>query len=285
VSPGSIVGELETTLGHPKLEWPLAAIRQLADVLIEVAPGRALSAAHESRWLNLAGFCVRPGFGSSKDPWRVSELRKIYVAGLAFPKEVQNQIDWIVLWQRAAAGFNAGQQRELALRVAGALGLGGRKAPRLNPQLERESWRLLASLERLDASQRMKYGDEIVGRLLRAPRDSTWAWAIGRLGARNPLYGPLNTVVAPAVAERWIRALLEARELTGDLAEAIGRIGARTGDPARDVPEAVAGMAIARLEAGGHEAAIDQLRNVVEPARADAGRTFGESLPQGFRLA
>ena len=283
--PGSLIGELETILGHAKADWPIGAIRQLADVLLDVAPGRALSAAHESRWLNLAGFCVRPGFGSAKDPWRVSELRKIYVAGLVFPREMQNQIDWIVLWQRAAAGFSAGQQRELALRVAGTLGLGGRKAGRLNPQLERASWRLLASLERLDADQRTRFGDEIVARLRRAPRDATWAWAIGRLGARAPLYGPLNTVVPPVVAERWIGTLLDAKELTGDIADAIGRIGARTGDPARDVSGAVTEQAIAGLRAAGHRGAVELLATIVEPARMDAGRTFGESLPQGFRLA
>lgn len=284
-SPGALTGDLETTLGYAKGEWPLGTIRQLADVLLDVAAGRAVSAAHESRWLNLAGFCVRPGFGSAKDPWRVSELRKIYVAGLAFPKEVQNQIDWIVLWQRAAAGFTAGQQRELALRVAGSLGLGGRKAARLNPQLERESWRLLASLERLDAAERARFGDEILTRVRRASRDATWPWAIGRLGARNPLYGPLNTVVSPQVAERWIGALLEIKDLTADLADAIVRLGARTGDPARDVPGTIVDAAVARLREAGHDAAVEPLVTIVEPARIDAGRTFGESLPQGFRLA
>ena len=60
-------------------------------------------------------------------------------AGLAFPRETQNQVEWLVLWQRVGAGFSAGQQRELAQRVSGQLGLGQRKAPRVNPQIEREA--------------------------------------------------------------------------------------------------------------------------------------------------
>ena len=64
---------------------------------------------------------------------------------------IQNRVEWLVLWQRAAGGFTAGQQRELAQRVMADLGLAGAKAKKPNPQIERESWRLLASLERLDA--------------------------------------------------------------------------------------------------------------------------------------
>ena len=35
------------------------------------------SPAHEVRWLNLTGFCVRPGFGAAADAWRISELRTV----------------------------------------------------------------------------------------------------------------------------------------------------------------------------------------------------------------
>src|SRR5690606_32340476 len=131
-------------------------------------------------------------------------LRKIYAAGLTFPKEIQCQVEWLVLWQRTSAGFTAGQQRELAQRVSGGLAIGQRKPPRLNPQIERESWRLLGGLERLDAGHRTKLGDELLARLRRDSRNSAGLWALSRFGARAPLYGPLNSVVPPNVAERWI---------------------------------------------------------------------------------
>jgi hypothetical protein len=208
----------------------------------------------------------------------------VYAAGLAFPKETQNQVEWLVLWQRVGAGFSAGQQRELALRLSGQLGLGQRKPPRLNPQLEREAWRLLASLERLDAGQRTKYGDELLERVRREPRNAQWLWALSRLGARQPLYGPLNGVVAPSAAERWIERLLEAKEMTAERAECIAHIGARTGDPARDVSEAVADAAIAKLTAGGFGDAAEPLRGVAEGSAVESGRLFGEALPEGLRL-
>ena len=170
VTAQALVGELENALGHNKQAWPLEAIRRLADLLLELAPGRTRSVAHEIRWLNLTGFCIRPGFGSAADDWRISELRKVYSAGLANPKDIQCQVEWLVLWQRTSAGFTAGQQRELAQRVSGQLAVGQRKGTRLNVQIERETWRLLGGLERLDAGHRAKLGNELLARIGRDGR-------------------------------------------------------------------------------------------------------------------
>ena len=284
-TPEALTGELETIIGHGKHAWPLSTIRALSDTLLELANGRAKGPAYEVRWLNLIGLCTRPGFGSALDEWRVSELRRIYAAGLAFPRETQNQVEWLVLWQRVSAGFTAGQQRELAQRVSGQLGLGQRKPPRVNPQIDRESWRLLASLERLDGGQRAKLGDELIGRIVRDARNTSWLWAIGRLGARQPLYGPLNGVVSPTVAERWIQTLLQLKELTSDAGAALAQIGARTDDAARDVSESIAAAAAARLAAAGWASAGEKLTAVVATTTAEAGRVFGEALPEGLSLA
>ena len=285
VTPQGLAGQIENALGHGKQSWPLSVLRRIADVLLKVAAGRTKGAAHEVRWLNLVGFCVRPGFGSALDDWRVGELRKVYASGLAFPRETQNQVEWLVLWQRVAAGFTAGQQRELAQRVSGQLGLGSRKPARLNAQIEREAWRLLASLERLDAGQRARFGDVLIDRAVRDPRNASWLWAMGRFGARQPLYGPLNAVVAPAVAERWITTLLGIKELTTEAAAALAQIGAKTGDVARDISDGAVAMLAGRLEREGWDEAAGKVRSIVETSRSEAGRVFGESLPEGLRLA
>ena len=282
--PEALIGELERVIGHGKLAWPLPVIRALADVLLEASSGREKGPAYEVRWLNVTGFCVRPGFGSALDEWRVSELRKVYAAGLAFPREIQNQVEWLVLWQRVGAGFNAGQQRELAQRVSGQLGLGQRKAARLNPQIEREAWRLLASLERLDGGQRAKFGDELLDRIRREPRSAHWLWALGRLGARQPLYGPLNGVVAPSKAEGWIDRLLSAKEITPDAAQCIAQLGGRTGDLARDITDAAAALAAERLTSAGFPEAAHHLLAVHESSASETGRLFGEALPEGLKL-
>lgn len=281
----SLIGELENVLGHGKHAWPLPVIRRMADVLLQAADGRRASARHEARWLNLVGFCMRPGFGTSLDPWRIGEVRKVYASGLAYPKDVQCQVEWLVLWQRVSAGFTASQQQELASRLVGLLGLGARKVPRLNPQMLREAWRALAGLERLDRTQRTRLGDELMTKVRREPQNTSFLWAIGRLGARIPFYGPLNSVVPAAVAERWLDDLLAMKTPGVDALAAAAQLAARTDDPARDISDDVREATIARLVgAGASEETIRALREPVRPDPLSGARIFGETLPEGLRL-
>ena len=247
VTPENIVAQIEKLFGYAKSAWPLGVIRRLADVLLEVADGRRRSGPLEARWLNLFGFCIRPGFGAAKDPWRITEARKVYAAGVSFASSIQNRVEWLVLWQRASGGFTAGQQRELAQRVMADLGLAGAKAKKPNPQVERESWRLLASLERLDVATRVKSGDEVIRRLRRDEANASLLWSIGRLGARTPIYGPLTSVVAASDAGRWLEALVAKKRDHPELFAAIVQIGALTGDPLRDLDGPVVDAARRRL--------------------------------------
>ena len=284
-APEMLIGALESALRYGKQSWPLPVLRRLADVLLQLADGRRVSPRHEARWLNLTGFCMRPGFGAAVDPWRIGEMRKVYAAGLAFPKDIQCQVEWLILWQRVSGGFTNTQQQELASRLIGMLGLGTRKVPRLNAQVLREAWRLLGGLERLDRAQRVKLGDELVGKVRREPQNGSYAWALARFGARIPLYGPLNSVVPAAAAERWLDAVLELKALNPELVSTVVEIAAMTGDPARDVSEGARQAALARLE--GEPAPADALRRLKEPtalSHSASARLFGESLPEGLRI-
>jgi molecular chaperone DnaK (HSP70) len=281
-----ITSDLENMLGHGRHAWPLGVIRRLADVLLSVAEGRRASARHEARWLNLAGFCLRPGFGAPTDPWRIGEIRKVYATGPAFPKDTQVQVEWLVLWQRVAAGFGGGQQQELARRMTGLLGLGAKKGARLNPQILREAWRLLGNLERLDAGQRARLGEDAVTQLTRDPAVTALAWTVGRFGARTPLYGPLSSVVPPQAVERWLGVMLGFKRLTGEAAAAMVQMAALTGDPVRDVGDAMRERVRQRLtDEGIPEAATAPLREVVPVERQDRARLFGEALPEGLRIS
>ena len=90
VAPEELPGQLERALGLGKNSWPLSAIRQLADVFLEVADGRKFAPAFELRWLNLCGFALRPGFGYPGDDFRLEQARRIYSSGLVFANQVQN---------------------------------------------------------------------------------------------------------------------------------------------------------------------------------------------------
>ncbi len=286
LGPEELFGHLESALGYHRDVWPVYAIRRLCDVLADVANGRKKSAQYEARWLNMFGFCLRPGFSAELDEWRIKQARIVYHEGLIHPKNVDCQIQWAVLWRRIAGGLSAGQQHELYQRHRSVLGLGGKKrGKRLNGHLEREIWRLLASLERLPAPDRVFLGQELLSKLQQQPKDKSYLWAVGRLGARIPFSGPLNCVIPVETAAAWIESLLELPVLTPDAVSAIVHIGAKTDDSERDISEACRDDILGRLDHSGHaDDLLQGLREFIPPARIDAARVFGESLPAGLRL-
>jgi len=286
VDPALLASRLESVIGLRRESWLLPTVRVLSDALLEMAEGRRLSPVHEVRWLNLCGYCLRPGFGDRNDSLRTAQARGIYRAGLGFPRELQCQVDWLVLWRRIAGGLSAAHQQSL-WNYLGETGI-GRKKPRtrLNSQVEHEGWRLLASLEHLPATTRTALGDELVRKLKKEPSESCWLWSVGRIGARIPLYGSLNCVVPADAASRWISALLEMRDLIPETASAIVQLGRRVEDRSRDIDPQIIESAIRRLKtaAVADEDLLRPLLKFTPPAAEDVARTFGEPLPRGLEF-
>jgi molecular chaperone DnaK (HSP70) len=279
----TLVSQLEITLGSNRDSWPLAAIRRLSDALIEVAEGRKQSPRHEIRWLNLSGFCMRPGLGAENDAARVKDLLTIVSNELAFRDELQCQVQLLVLLRRIAGGIPASAQ--LAIYRKQTSPAGRKKRSRENPQVEHEKWRLFASLEHLLASTRASLGEKLLARIKKEPDDAICLWSLGRLGARIPLYGPMHSVVAAETAAEWLKALLDLPSFTAAAQSAIVLLSRRTDDPLRDINDSVREQAIARLTAvGAADDSIQLLSRYVPPERADAARSFGESLPSGLAV-
>ena len=277
----ALVGQMEAVLGAKRDSWPLFAIRRFGDALIEVAAGRKKSPRHEMRWLNLAGFCLRPGFGAPGDDARVNRLRTIASNDLAFVDDLQCQVGVPLLLRRIAGGINAGEQLALYRNHTSPP---GSKKKRINRQLEYEKWRLLANLEHLQASIRASLGRELIAKIRKQPGDAIWLWSLGRLGARIPLYGPLHSVVEPEIASEWLKALLDLSTLTAVTSSTIVLIARRTDDRSRDIDEAIREQAISRFMAlGVAEETIRLVSRYVPPERADVVRSFGESLPPGLQ--
>jgi len=281
LAPEALVPQMEAALGVKRDSWPISAVRRLTDVLMEFAAGRKKSPSHEMRWLNLSGFCLRPGFGAPGDDARVNKLRTI-ASKLAFVDDLQCQVALLVLLRRIAGGINASEQQMLYRKYTGRL---DSKKKRVNRQLEYEKWRLVASLEHLLGGTRALLGNELLAKIKREPGDAIWLWSLGRLGARIPLYGPLHSVIPAEIAAEWTNTLLELPTFTAVTASAFAMIARRTNDRSRDVDEAIREQAISRLMAPRTaEETIQLLSKYVPPERADAVRSFGESLPPGLQL-
>src|SRR5262249_58735959 len=101
------------------------------------------------------------------------------------------------------------QQEEVAKRIIphflGAA-RGARKSP--SPQEAAEMWRTVASLERIVPDSKASLGEALLARLEHDKIGLPGWFAIGRLGARVPLFGPASDVVPARIAEQWVARLL-----------------------------------------------------------------------------
>lgn len=282
-------GHLEHLLGR-RDDWETVLLRALFDALMQRARRRRRSTEHERLWLNLAGYCLRPGVGDALDEWRIEQLCELLPQGIQYGNESQNWSEWWTLWRRAAGGLPAATQEKLLREVepwlrAEATKTRGRSALAVAGSHD-DMLRLVASLERLPIARKIEIGEWLLARLCRAAEKPLGWWVIGRIGARQPLYGSAHQVLPPEVACRWLEALLALDwKKVEPAAFAATQIARRTGDRSRDLPEASREAVLARLTAINASANwIHQVRNVVELDKADERRAFGESLPAGLRL-
>jgi molecular chaperone DnaK (HSP70) len=282
IAPEELPGRLEQIMALGKNSWPLATIRQFADVFLENAGGRKKSPAFEARWLNLGGFCLRPGFGFPGDDFRIEQARRIYAGGLQYSNQVQCEIDWWIFWGRVAGGLNRNQQIDIYQRLSPVLIPKGGKKQRLNSSLMREMWRTAASLELLPVGTRTELGDTLIRQVKTGSFRESELWCISRLGARELFYGPINQVIPPATATRWVEALLPL-EGTGDVLASLAR---RTEDPTRDLSPQTLAVVRKKLESMPHaERHLAVLEGEEDRDEAALGRIFGEELPSGLILA
>jgi hypothetical protein len=294
--PQELTRNLETALDAPRHEWPTGLCRRVWEFLSEVADHRRRSPAHFSRWYNLVGYCLRPGFGDPLDRYRIEQLWKLLHApprgevAKGMPRLAEAGADYWIMWRRVAGGLNASLQHALYDRLRPTVlppkGKGGIK-PQANELTE--MWRTAASLERLEVKTKEALGEALLKPLRRSPVPPHAFWALTRLGARVLLYGPLNAVVHPQVVQRWLDVILafEPGNPGERLAWALclSQLARRSGQRALDVDDSHRGSVMAVL----HEPDIPEhwrhmVAEITELEREEQGQLFGDSLPIGLRL-
>ncbi len=282
--------DLEKVLGSRE-GWDTALLRELFGALLAGQKRRRRSADHERIWLHLTGYCLRPGFGYPLDAFRVDQVWALRGEGLQFVPDAQVWSQWWILWRRIAGGLDEARQNALLDELSYYLEPPG---PRPKPRPKgpkalglEDMVRLAGTLERVPVTRKVQVGGWLLARLEKGElsAQSGW-WALGRLGARAPLYGSAHAVVPAAVASEWLAQAL-ARDL-GSVEQApfaVAQLARLTHDRQRDLEPALrerAAQALARV--GDAELWVKLVREGGELSAAEQGRVFGESLPPGLRL-
>lgn len=298
------IRQLRATLEHllgSRERWETPLLRRLFDALMERAKGRRRSPEHERVWLNLAGWCLRPGFGHPLDAWRIEQLWALFAAGVQYHKDSQVRAEWWTLWRRVAGGLATDAQLRLlddfAFNLQAEPAERAKRPVTLVDGSEDDMLRLGASLERIPSAYKAEIGDWMVGRIMAIPpapkpdpkAAATYArylWALARVGTRQSLHGSAHEVAPPDAAARWLGELLKLDwkriEPAGFAAAHIAR---KTGDRSRDIDGELSEQVLQKLAASGAPANWSAMvREVVELDQASATRMFGDALPPGLKL-
>jgi len=279
----ALVRDLEKILGQERHRWNLPLLRALWPAIHPGITRRGRSLAHENAWLYLAGFVLRPGYGTDLDHWRVMQIWECFDLGLVHKKEKSAQSNWWMMWRRTAGGIPADEQEKL---FAAAL-----------PQLRQsaaefvEGTRLLGSLERIALPHKLELSALLLDRIRRgkAANQSHVFWALARILGRVPLYTSAETVVPPSVVEDYFDRVesLEWREPgLQPLVSVFSAACRRTNERLLDIDEGVRARVVEKLrQSGAKDIQLSNVREYHEVSAADRNDLFGEQLPAGLRLA
>jgi molecular chaperone DnaK (HSP70) len=281
---------LERLLGE-RGTWPAAVLRALFDALLQGARRRRRSLLHERSWFHLAGWTLRPGFGDPLDGWRMQQMWELFGPGIAHSHDSQQWSEWWLLWRRVAGGLDAEQQQMVFEVIAYYLQPAGGtdvEKPEGPPMLALdELLRMAASFERIDVAQKTQFGGWLLQRLQRDGAAELW-WALGRVGARQPLYASLHHVLPPDVAIAWLAQIRTAHPQWAEseaAAFAVAQMAQATGDRARDLPEPLRLQIAAALEAARAAPSwAAMVREITVLNETDTRRVFGDALPPGLVL-
>ena len=281
-----LVREITAAVERPREKWPLSLIRTLSDDLLEMADVRDAGPKVEGRWLNLTGFCLRPGFGEGFDPHRVKRVWKLYRGGPVHPGHAQVRSEWWILWRRVAGGLTPGQQRQFIQDLTPAVFPKKTDKGGVSVQEKLEIWMAVANMERLLAKDKVKWGRGLLAEMTPKKAKPQHFWALSRLGARELLYGPADRVVAPETAAEWCRALMDAPwRSPKPVAAALAQMARRTGDRVRDLPDADRARVMEWLAAHDFSEPYRRMLETVAPIETrEETAIFGESLPSGLIL-
>jgi molecular chaperone DnaK (HSP70) len=282
----ALIKDISQRIGRKKENWPLSFIRTLADDLLELDMARHQVADQESRWMNLLGFCMRPGFGDAFDPQRLKKLWKLHRQGPVHKKNVQVYAEWWILWRRISGGLSPGQQRQFSQELTSLMIPKKGARPKIPPQELLEIWMVLANLEHLQPNDKIRWGNQLLSEMTPKQCKPQMFWSLSRMGARELLYGPVDRVIPPDEAFAWCETLMD-REWRSPLpvGAAMAQIARKTGDRMRDMATPQLNRILEWMSRYPELAPfLLFITEIIPMAAKEESIIFGEALPSGLVL-
>jgi molecular chaperone DnaK (HSP70) len=290
IKPKQIMEKLEEKLGLSRRDWPPSLLRSLGDAILKQAQQRKISTEYESRWWNLTGFVLRPGFGYPLDDFRLKDLWKIILGDLKLSKPPESQIQQWICYRRVAGGFNKGQQMQLISDIL------VETFNKKNGQVElkskgdiyaySEKIRAVASMELLDLATKIKVGNALAARIANGNAIDADFWALGRIGARHLLYGSLVNVVPSDTCSDWVQSVLKATACDEEqILFTLGQLARKTEHREINLSQKMIDQITERFSDNVHSDRLKIVLTKESPLTlSEQERAFGDRLPSGLLL-
>lgn len=282
----ALVSDISRATDRKKDDWPLSFIRTLADDLLDLEGARHQVAEQEGRWMNLLGFCMRPGFGDALDPHRLKRLWKFHRKGPVHDKNPQVCSEWWIMWRRISGGLTPGQQRQFSQELTPVMMPKKGTQTKMPIQERTEIWMVLANLEHLQPADKIRWGNQLLTEITPKQSRPQLFWSLSRMGARVPLYGTADRVIPSGEAFNWCETLMRQEwRNPKPVGAAIAHMARKTGDRMRDFNPAQVDRIIDWMS-GKEElkAFIPQITEIVPVAEKEENILFGDTLPAGLIL-
>jgi len=282
---GNLFKELENITSSPKDEWPLNFLRSLADTLLSIDYKSLKQPLLESKWLNLCGFALRPGFGDPEDELRLRKVWQMWNANPNNPNDAQTISEWWVFWRRIMSGLKSGHQLSMYQELVKELMPKAiyQQRVKLGEQPKAEMYRCLGSLELLAEKQKKLIGNLLIQRGKKLEPYEYWVFA--RLGARKLFHAPSNYVLDAKTVEAWVIELLDGSSSSNDKLFAISRMSSLTPDRAINLSSQTVSKAVSYLKDSKAPAHwIKHLESIVEDDSSEKAKLLGDSIPLGLSI-
>ncbi len=284
IKPKALIKSLEKALFLGRNDWNIDLLRSLWKELSIGMTLRGRSLQHEVVWLYLAGFLLRPGYGSSLDGWRIRELWRVFDMGLNFPKEKSSRMNWYIMWRRVSGGLSPKAQLELFKKVE--------KDFRKKEETPSELIRLIGSLERLEVESKELISKSFIKKFLdkKTKNKNDYIWALGRIWGRVLMYGESNFIMPPDRVKTHLNRILDLKKLKTPINPYILSLLIQTlrvnGDRSLDFEESFRLDFFNKLKKlGVKKEEINSIIHFIPPETSYKRKQFGESLPIGIKLA